>query len=165
VAGEGVFVLFNAPTNGAAARHIESDPVVSAKGFKEVVCCPVNEQDVDGLHHAMPRTYSEQAQLDQIHYMNPQDILTTELPPLPSLPNHHEENMQALAMILELGESFRYFRFNETKSYERDMEEAEEFNKSLETFQKVRLQSMSDLYGADGMEMIEEMEESYSGDE
>jgi len=62
----GTLVLFNARTAAEAERYMAADPLVK-------VCPPgrrsvsvVNEQDVDGLHHLMARTFGEKTVLDQV---------------------------------------------------------------------------------------------------
>ena len=68
----GTLILFNAKTNADAERYIALDPLVIAKGVydkKKTMISPVNEQDVDGLHHMMARTFGEKTVLDQVRLL------------------------------------------------------------------------------------------------
>ena len=70
----GNLILFNAKTNADAERYMALDPLMKAKNLydkKKIIISPVNEQDVDGLHHMMARTFGEKTVLDQV---NPQKI-------------------------------------------------------------------------------------------
>ena len=65
----GTMILFNAKTNADAERYIGLDPLMKAANVfdkKSVSISPVNEQDVDGLHHMMARTFGEKTVLDQV---------------------------------------------------------------------------------------------------
>ena len=68
----GTLVLFNAKTNADAERYISLDPLMQAKGVydkKKSFISPVNQQDVDGLHHMMARTFGEKTVLDQVGFV------------------------------------------------------------------------------------------------
>ena len=118
----GTLVLFNARTAAEAERYMAADPVaqVCPPGRRSVSV--VNEQDVDGLHHLMARTFGEKTVLDQVctvpatrggvsgmgmslttrvfssrccggcffpcnqvHFMDPEDLLEMAVPELPGL--------------------------------------------------------------------------------
>lgn len=66
----GNLILFNAKTNADATRYMSLDPLMKAKNLydkKNMIISPVNEQDVDGLHHMMARTFGEKTVLDQVN--------------------------------------------------------------------------------------------------
>ena len=163
---DGMLVVHNAPTGKDAARFISNDPVMkkSPKYYSSSVTGPINEQDVDGLHHLMARSFYEKTILDTIHFNDPEDILSEELPTLPSLPHHHEKNIQLLQLLQEHKISYKYTRFDVNDRYGDaiDTERAQSFNEGLDVFQTARLQSPSDLY-ADA-ELSDSMVEESDGD-
>ena len=56
----------------------------------------MNVQDGDGLHHLLPHTPAEKAVLDQLHFMDPEDLLAKELRPLANPPGHALANARRL---------------------------------------------------------------------
>jgi hypothetical protein len=63
----GTFILFNAKTNADAERYIALDPLMKAVyDEKNSLISPINEQDIDGLHHMMARTFGQKTVLDQV---------------------------------------------------------------------------------------------------
>lgn len=161
---DGVFVYYNAPTNGDAMRYIDADPIACKKPYGTSMISRVNEQDIDGLHHMMARSFYDKTVLDLIHFMDPEDILLQQVPVLKSLPNHSDENMKVIEQLKELSISYRYTRFDEKERYgdANDMSRAATFNAGLDAFQSARLQSASDLYMDAEMSTDTSMEESGS---
>jgi hypothetical protein len=67
----GIMLLLNARSNADAKRFIDQDPLAtSGKYFTGSLLSPVNEQDVNGLHHLMARKFGEKTQLDQVPQIN-----------------------------------------------------------------------------------------------
>jgi uncharacterized protein YciI len=65
----GIFLLFNARTDAEAQRYLAADPLVKGGVFgssQQSMMTPVNEQDVNGLHHLMARSFAEKTVLDQV---------------------------------------------------------------------------------------------------
>jgi hypothetical protein len=62
----GTLVLFNARTAAEAERYMAADPVAKVCPPARRSVSVVNEQDVDGLHHLMARTFGEKTVLDQV---------------------------------------------------------------------------------------------------
>jgi hypothetical protein len=73
---------------------------------------PVNLQDVNGLHHMMAKSFGELSQLEQIHFQDPEDVLTEGeaqgLREIKGLPAHFEQNRQTLQALGEHSVSYRY---------------------------------------------------------
>lgn len=85
----------------------------------------INMQDIDGFHQLMPRSFGQRTQLDkvrrtnfiiqslnlnlilQIHAQDPEDLLSIEYPPIPSLPNHHKDNLAVLSLLKENALSYK----------------------------------------------------------
>lgn len=166
----GIMVVHNAPSGKDAARFISNDPVIkkSPKYYSSSVLSYINEQDVDGLHHLMARSFYEKTILDTIHFNDPEDILSEVLPTLPSLPHHHEKNIKLLELLKEHKISYKYTRFDVNDRYGdvADSERAKSFNEGLDVFQTARLQSPSDLYAdAELSDSMAEESESFGGEE
>ena len=63
----GIMLLLNARSNADAKRFIDQDPLSAAGKYTSgSLLSPVNEQDVNGLHHLMARKFGEKTQLDQV---------------------------------------------------------------------------------------------------
>ena len=165
VSSDATLIIFNAPTNAEAKRYIEKDPIVKSKAiYESMFLSSVNEQDIDGMNLAMPRSFSEQTQLDSIHYMDPEDLLLVDLPALKSLPNHNSENRRVIEVLKHHGISYKYNRFNPKERYgsTTGFQRAEIFNSELDQYQRERLRSSADAFN-DGDEIVI-AEEADSGD-
>ena len=125
----GNLVLFNAKTNADAERYMAGDPMSSLLDRSMSSISVVNEQDVDGLNHLMPRTFGEKTVLDQVHFMDPEDLLELAVDDLAGLETHRKQNKEALRALEDAGLSFRYSRLGLKERY----------NAGVELTQKVRM--------------------------
>jgi len=139
--GDGILAVFNAPTLAEANRFIDKSSYSKAK------ISPINIQDINGLHHFMARSFAAQTVFEQIHFMDPEDILTIELDPIPELPDHEAENKRVLNIFEEFKISFRYTRFDGSNRYGSPIARvrAAQFNSELDTYQQVRLQNLGEM--------------------
>lgn len=62
----GLMVLFNARSDKHAAAYLAADPMADSYQAGTTSVSPVNEQDMDGLHHLMARQFGEKTNLDQV---------------------------------------------------------------------------------------------------
>lgn len=143
-ASAGALIVVNAVSGKDAERYLAEDPAVGGGVFSEQASVsPVNQQDIDGLHHIMARTFSQKTSLDPLHFQDPEDLLELQLPPLPSLPHHDEQNLKVLEQLLELNTSYRYswLDINERYTPESGVEiGARLWNEAMSRAQKVRLE-------------------------
>jgi hypothetical protein len=66
----GIMLMINARTNADAKRFLDQDPLSTSKKYSAgTELAPVNEQDVNGLHHLMARKFGEKTQLDQVIFV------------------------------------------------------------------------------------------------
>jgi hypothetical protein len=178
----GTMCLFNAPTNPDAARYINGQPLLLSTGMygkqgesissAGMYCIsPVNQQDVDGLNHMMARTFGDMAELNDVHYLDPEDILSEEASataadlareagigaPESVLSSHLAANAAFLKELEVRGDSFRYSRMSWNEIYGESMDEssAMEWNEAMLRSQKVRLEPVVEPE----IEVIEEDEE------
>ena len=137
----GNLVLFNAKTNAEAARYMAGDPMNPLQDRAMSSISVVNEQDVDGLHHLMARTFGEKTVLDQVHFMDPEDLLELAVDDLVGLETHRKQNKEALRALEDAGLSFRYSRLGLKERYgtERAAQRGKEYNAGVELTQKVRM--------------------------
>jgi hypothetical protein len=77
--------------------------------------------------------------------MDPEDLLTLEVPALAAVPNHIEENTRIIAELKELGISYRYTRFEGAGLSETVVQP---FNSVMAKFQKIRLRPGVEMDGA-----------------
>jgi len=139
----GTLLLINARTNTDALRHMASDPVVTAGLYEETSLNPVNMQDIDGKHHVMARTFGQKAQLDQVHFMEPEDLLLQELEPMEQLPHHSAANKHVVDTLASMNISYKYTRLTLEGRHGRGGyadEEVADFNAEVAEFQKIRLE-------------------------
>lgn len=157
-------ILVNSATLKGANRYVQDDPLVKEGYLQMELKCsntepekgvgvgpsgsgpsvsPMNEQDVDGLHHLMARSFAEKAELDQIHFLDPEDLLDLEFDPqlVPEL-DTERENTKALNSMKEQGINHRYTRFDLMDRYGSFVTDktAKDFNTYMGTSQKFRLQ-------------------------
>lgn len=52
----------------------------------------------------MARSFSQRELLDQIHFMDPEDLLKLEVEELPGLHDHATENLRVLTLLQEVSE-------------------------------------------------------------
>jgi hypothetical protein len=93
----------------------------------------------------MARTFSQKTNLDPLHFMDPEDLLELQAPPLPALPLHLDENRAALETLVTLNVSHRYTWLDWSERYgvDSDMERgARMWNEAMARAQKVRLESV-----------------------
>ena len=137
----GNLVLFNAKTNADAERYMTGDPMSPLLDRAMSSISVVNEQDVDGLNHLMPRTFGEKTVLDQVHFMDPEDLLELAVDDLAGLETHRKQNKEALRALEDAGLSFRYSRLGLKERYgtERAAQRGKEYNAGVELTQKVRM--------------------------
>jgi hypothetical protein len=147
---DGYLIVFSAATKKDALNYLAQDPLVLAGvlSFDEATdVSPANEQDVDGLHHLMARSFAEKAELDPLHYMDPEDLFEVELDPLlvPEL-NTLVQNRLFLDELKARGMSFRYDRYSYAERYKGFLmdEDAEAFNEYMGLAQKIRLEPAVD---------------------
>ena len=95
----------------------------------------------------MARSFAAQTVFEQIHFMDPEDILTIDLDPIPELPNHESENKRVLSIFEEFKLSFKYTRFDGSNRYGSPISRvrAAQFNSELDTYQQVRLQNLGEM--------------------
>ena len=140
----GVLIAVNAVSFKDAERYLAEDPAVAEGVFSErASISPSNLQDIDGLHHIMARTFSQKTSLDPLHFQDPEDLLELQVPPLPSLPRHDEQNLKVLEQLLEMNVSYRYswLDLNERYTPESGVEiGAKLWNEAMARAQKVRLE-------------------------
>ena len=132
----GVLMVLNALSTKDAQRYLAQDPLMKnddndeemnrkkKKSAREgtvftesVTLAPVNLQDVSGLHHIMPRTFSQKSNLESVHFMDPEDLLELELPTLPNLEQHHALNLAAIEALKTHNVSHRYTWFDTTERF------------------------------------------------
>ena len=152
-------VLFAAATKKDALRYLEKDPLALAGvlDYDNGDVSPVNEQDVDGCHHLMARSFAEKAELDPLHYMDPEDLFDLELDPslVPKL-NTRVENQLFLDELRSRGLNFRYNRYSYAEKYNGYIqdEDAQTYNDYMGQAQKTRLEPAVD--GVDGLKQFKQ---------
>ena len=150
-------VLFSAVTKKDALRYLEKDPLVLAGVlvYDSSTVGPINEQDVDGRYHMMARTFAEKAELDQLHYLDPEDIFDEELDPnlVPEL-DTQVKNQLFLDELRARGMSFRYDRYNYEERFQGYLseEDAQAYNEYMGKAQTTRLEPVVD--GVDGLKQF-----------
>jgi hypothetical protein len=97
---------------------------------------------VDGLHQAMPRTFAEKAQLQQVHFLDPEDLLRAEAAFVERLPNeeYRTQNERALAALQAVGLDYRYARISMEESYYAK-EDLKNWNNDMALWQKLKQRS------------------------
>ena len=141
----GVVLLFNGKSNADAKSFLRLDPMhnnyIPSKSFQG----PVNEQDVDGLHHLMARSFGQLNQLEQIHFMDPEDIFVDDDDFIHNedLKEHRAANAEFLDELRKENVSYRYNRLDLEDFVGEDMDRKTLTTRNYEMskFQKVRLQS------------------------
>lgn len=90
----------------------------------------------------MPRTFAEKAQLQQVHFMDPEDLLRAEAAFLERLPNeeYRSQNERALAALQAAGIDYRYTRISMEESYHAK-EELKNWNSDMALWQKLKQRS------------------------
>jgi len=166
---DATLIVFNAKTNADAERYISQDPLMKVKSMydkKRSFISTANVQDIDGLNHMMARTFGQKSVLDQIHYMDPEDLLDLEVEELPGLPDHAAENMNVLKALDALDINYRYTRLTMTERYG-GLTAAEgyalKWNKKLEATQKIRMSSAVDQESVDEESLAAASSEDDSG--
>lgn len=137
---KGVAILFNARSNKDAQTYMSLDP--AAAQYANSQLGPVNEQDMDGLHLLMARQFSEKTNLEQIHHMDPEDLLL-----LPSATTEQAQlNAAFLASLQARNITYRYTRLDLKDRIETEISTASVAarNSEMGKFQRVRLQSVVD---------------------
>ena len=139
----GVQIVFNAKSNMECDRYISGDPMRKYYKSDHIVLGPINEQDVDGLHHSMPRSFSELTQLEQIHFMDPEDIFLGDDKIEEGLEKHFAANKLFLEKLNAQNISFRYDRLNLQDFVADDISKKTVATRNYEMskFQRVRLHS------------------------
>eukprot|EP01042_Synura_sphagnicola_P000025 gene25-24_t len=106
----GTFIVFTALGMAEGLRYLSGDPIFAKKVYKH--------QDVDGLHHAMPKNFASKTELEKIHFMDPEDLLREEVEDLDLLPvSHRAENMRVLDELTAAGISYKYTRYSWEEKY------------------------------------------------
>ena len=97
---------------------------------------------MDGLHQAMPRTFAEKAQLQQVHFLDPEDLLRAEAAYVERLPNeeYRSQNERALAALQAVGLDYRYARISMEESYFAK-EDLKNWNSDMALWQKLKQRS------------------------
>lgn len=146
VGEDGYVLAFSASTKKDALNYLSQDPLVLAGVLSfdsNTDVTPVNEQDVDGLHHLMARSFAEKNELDAFHYMDPEDLFDLPLDPslVPQL-NTELQNQLFLDELKSRGMSFRYERYSYNERYKGFIqdEDADTFNEYMGLAQKIRLE-------------------------
>mmetsp|Transcript_21795 Transcript_21795/g.48683 ORF Transcript_21795/g.48683 Transcript_21795/m.48683 type:complete len:551 (+) Transcript_21795:104-1756(+) len=114
----GQMAVLNARSRADALRYISRDPIADSQlqdsefQYSHLGMSAVNLQDVNGLHHMMAKSFGELSQLEQIHFQDPEDVLTEGeaqgLREIKGLPAHFEQNRQTLQALGEHSVSYRY---------------------------------------------------------
>ena len=152
-------MLFRAATRKDALRYLEGDPLVLAGvlDYDNGAVGPVNEQDVDGRYHVMARTFAEKVELDQVHFLDPEDIFDEELDPnlVPEL-NTQVKNQIFLDELRARGMSFRYDRYSYEERFQGYLQEedAKTYNEYMGQAQTTRLEPAVD--GVDGFKQFKQ---------
>ena len=119
-------VIYHSPYQHLHSLHIYNHPHPPSPIPSQMVA-PVNKQDVSGLHHMIPRTFGERTQLDQLHFMDPEDLLMIE-------EGVKEEEIEENRLFLEKLEnasiSYRYERL-EVIDFDADADDEEDEDKYL----------------------------------
>lgn len=138
----GTVLVINAKTNKDAQRYIDEDPMVRAGMYGDMVLSPVNQQDVDGRHHVMARTFGQKTMLDQIHFMDPEDLLELELDPLPAVPRHSSMNKEVMNTLENQNISYAYHRLTWTNRYGEFFSDRfrKTYDEDMGTMQKTRIE-------------------------
>ena len=161
VGEDGYIIAFSAGTKKDALKYLAKDPLVLAGVLAFDTgsqVSPVNEQDVDGQHHLMARSFAEKAELDTFHYMDPEDLFDI---PLDSslVPELKTEVLNQLFLdeLRSRGMSFRYDRLNIADRYKGFIqdEDAETFNEYMGLAQKTRLEP-----AVDGIDTLKKFQQS-----
>lgn len=100
----------------------------------------------------MPRSFSEKAVLDQIHYMDPEDLLNMPVPTFPGLEDHTENNLKTLQAMKESNISYKYTRWGWSERYDGEITDkiAEDWNTVMLKAQKVRQQTIEEASSGGG---------------
>jgi hypothetical protein len=63
-------IVFNSKTVKGAERYVHQDPLVKSGDVRvpSPAVSPFNVQDIDGLHHLMPRSFDEARELNQVSW-------------------------------------------------------------------------------------------------
>lgn len=90
----------------------------------------------------MPRTFAEKAQLQQVHFLDPEDLLRAEAAFLERLPNeeYRSQNEQALDALQAVGLDYRYARISMEESYFAK-EDLKNWNTDMALWQKLKQRS------------------------
>lgn len=150
--GCGTLMVLNGLSNKDVRRYLERDPAVRRGSYATLTAAPANLQDVDGLHHAMARTFSQKANLEPLHFMDPEDLLELDVPELASLPHHSDLNTLAMEALKELNASYRYSWLDMTERFGVDSGAeagARLWNQAMARAQKARLKPV--VLSDDGM--------------
>ena len=158
----GHFLLINSKTNADSERYFENDP---NNLYSETLLSPINVQDVDGLNHMMARTFSQKSELDQLHYMDPEDLISPEYfiqeeagkdTFMESIDESIQKlvaqsNKEAMQILAHTGKSYRYDRLDTETRHGGylDQDDIDLFNESMERNQHVRLKKVVESEGSD----------------
>ena len=158
----GHFLLINSKTNADSERYFLNDP---NNLYSETLLSPINIQDVDGLNHMMARTFSQKSELDQIHYMDPEDLISPEYfiqeedgvdTSMDSIDESIQKlvaqsNKKAMQILSSNNKSYRYHRLDTESRHGGyiDQEDIDLFNESMERNQHVRLKKVVESEGQD----------------
>ena len=141
----GVQIVFNAKSNVESDRYMSDDPMRSHFKANKTIRGPINEQDVDGLHHLMARSFAELTQLEQIHYMDPEDIFLDDYQSvqIEGLEEHFTSNKLFIEAMNDKNITFRYDRLDLKDFVADDISKKTVATRNYEMskFQRVRLHS------------------------
>jgi len=160
VASDEFIIVFNSKTVKGALRYLREDPLVKSGDIllDEAGLSPINVQDTDGLHHYMARSFAEARELDQIHFLDPLDVLEVEVRPLKCLPNHAQQNSQVVATLkAEAGNRVpKYIRHNWLERFGSiEMYQDEDVFRELSVDAQMTRLTVSDSVSDDGDAILE----------
>ena len=96
---KGLVIIYSAKSNKDALEYLSKDIALdvgylskskktdsdsnlipySNTVFAQMSLCPMNVQDVSGMHHVTARSFGQLSELDAIHFMDPEDYLMDSL--------------------------------------------------------------------------------------
>ena len=141
----GVQILFNGISNADSDQYMANDPMLTHYIPGKVIRGPINEQDVDGQHHLMARSFAELTQLEQIHFMDPEDLFLEDDHgvQIEGLNEHFTANTMFMKELNEQNITFRYSRLDLKDFIADDVSKKTVATRNYEMskFQRIRLQS------------------------
>lgn len=125
----------------------------------------MNIQDVTGLHHIMPRSFSQLQELQQFHSMDPEDLLKEEVEVLPGLEHHAAANADILSKLQSMNISYAYTRWSIAERFDNIITDADakNWNDLMAKAQSIRFLSSDDASRINGVFVEDPLLENMGG--